>query len=78
VAFPFSNIKDQEPGEQLRSWRRSRRLAEQIAKLQPSAETDTLVQHACPRNQAHLIFRAVSAGGETPLVHSPSVTLTTG
>ena len=45
VAFPFSNIKIQEPSEQLRELAAVvADLAEQIAKLQPSAETDTLVQ----------------------------------
>ena len=45
VAFPFSNIKIQEPSEQLRELATVvADLAEQVAKIQPSAETDLLVE----------------------------------
>ena len=47
VAFPFSNIKMAEPSQQLRELAEVvLELAEQIAKVQPSADTDVLVQRA--------------------------------
>jgi hypothetical protein len=47
VAFPFSNIKVQEPSEQVRALALLvTELAEQLAKVDPSVETDALVQRA--------------------------------
>ena len=47
VAFPFSNIKITEPSEQLRALAELvTELAERLAKTDPSAETDMLVQRA--------------------------------
>jgi hypothetical protein len=47
VAFPFSNIKLQEPTEHVRALAELvMELAERLAKLDPSAETDLLVQRA--------------------------------
>ena len=47
VAFPFSNIKIQEPTEQIRALADIvAELTERLAKLDPSAETDALVERA--------------------------------
>jgi hypothetical protein len=47
VAFPFSNIKIQEPTEQVRALADLVvELSERLAKVDPSVETDMLVQRA--------------------------------
>ena len=47
VAFPFSNIKIQEPTEQVRALAELiLEVSERLAKVDPSVETDMLVQRA--------------------------------